>query len=224
MTCREMEALLDPYFDGELDALRCREVDEHLGGCTACAETLDRRQALREAIRKAPYYRAPAGIGLPRRSTAWRPVVALALAACVLALIVTWRLLPRQPSGIAAEVASAHVRSLEADHLLDVASTDRHNVKPWFAGKLDFAPEVPELAGFELMGGRLDYLNGRPVAALIYKRRQHTVNVFEWPEAGAERPVRASVRGFNVVHWRRGGMEWWAVSDLNGQEVEEIAR
>jgi anti-sigma factor RsiW len=126
-------------------------------------------------------------------------------------------------STVAHDVVSGHVRALMGAHLLDVRSTDQHTVKPWFLGKLDFSPSVVDLAplGFPLVGGRLDYLAGRPVAALVYQRRQHTINVFIWPAADALTDAR-SVRGFQVRHWTRDAMAFWAVSDLNDLELDQF--
>jgi len=129
-------------------------------------------------------------------------------------------------ASIANEVVVGHVRALMGDHLFDVRSTDQHTVKPWFLGKLDFSPPVKDTAsiGFPLIGGRLDYIAGHPVAALVYQRRQHTINLFVWPDTQtAAAPAAESLRGFQVQHWVRDQMSFWAVSDLNAAELAEFA-
>lgn len=234
MNCHEAGELLDAFHDRELDVVASREVESHLHGCPACAAALDRKNALRTVIaERAPYYAAPATLrrklafeAAPSRTKSWYQMWPVLAAACVILALAIWRMAPGPPSGaIAREVASAHVRSLLADHLMDVPSSDRHTVKPWFTGKLDFAPEVQDLAasGFALVGGRLDYIDGRTVAALVYHHGRHTVNVFTWPATGADvSPRRESVQGFNVLHWVRRGMNWWAVSDTSPDELAQL--
>lgn len=240
MNCREMEARLTAYVDDELDLVHNLEVERHLSECGTCAAAWERQRAVKRAVAEhAPYYAAPAelrrrvGFDSRERSkpSSWQSGRWLALAAaCLAAMAVIWRVapypLPPASEGIESQVVAGHVRSLLADHLMDVPSSDHHTVKPWFTGRLDFAPDVPDLSakGFTLTGGRLDYLNGRTVAALVYRRRQHTINLFTWPAQGGDQPVQRSTRdGFHMVHWRRGGIEWWAVSDLNADELAAMA-
>jgi anti-sigma factor RsiW len=245
MSCGEPTSrLLEAYLDGELDLVRSLEVERHLAECEPCAAALRSHRMLRSALADASlYYEAPKGLeGRVRTElrkgskqskrgavAGWRwgaVAASLVIAALAWALVA----IPRGPSNdelVNQEVVSAHVRSLMADHLTDVASSDRHTVKPWFNGKLDFSPEVKDLAGdgYPLVGGRLDYIGRRGVAALVYQRGQHPVNVFIWPEPDARSggDGESSLRGYNVIRWRRSGMRYWAVSDLNLAELRDLA-
>jgi anti-sigma factor RsiW len=247
MTCDQPASrLLEAYLDGELDLVRSLEMERHLSECELCAAALRNHRALRSVLTEASLYNeAPKGLEDRVRSELrkaskdsksaalggwrWRAVAASLPIMATLA----WALvaIPRAPSGdevVNQEVVSAHVRSLMAEHLTDVASSDRHTVKPWFNGKLDFSPEVNDLAtdGYPLVGGRLDYIGGRGVVALVYRRGNHPINVFIWPEPDARDggDGESSLRGYNVIRWRRSGMRYWAVSDLNLPELRELTR
>jgi mycothiol system anti-sigma-R factor len=246
MNCHEMLALLHPYVDGELDLVRSLELDHHLEQCPACAEALRKEQGLRDALRNPSlYHRAPADLRDQLRSAIRRGrggrrplsgaagrVLAVAASLAVVALlswaVVRVRSLPSAEDRVAQEVVSSHVRSLMASHLLDVASTNQHTVKPWFAGRLDFAPAVENLADkdYSLVGGRLDYIDNHKAAALVYNRRNHVINLFIWPATGAadEAPRVVTLQGYHVVHWTRAGLTYWAVSDLNERELQQFAR
>ena len=254
MSCDLTKRFVPGYLDGELDMPRAIEVEAHLKTCSEYARELESLQAMHSALHRGQLaYAAPAGLkqrivssldaesvksAQPRIS--WSPLVIFQWAAtfavfavfavCAVAL---WELAPglqrvSNDQRISAEVFSDHVRSLEANHLMDVASTDQHTVKPWFDGKLDFSPPVEDLAGdeFPLIGGRLDYLEGREVAALVYQRRKHFINVFVWPDASGPSPARAIEprRGYNVVRWSSGGFQFWAVSDVSAADLAEFVR
>jgi anti-sigma factor RsiW len=255
LTCEELETLLHAFVDGELDLVRSLEVECHLQGCQACARAVRGHQALQTTLRDpALYHRPPAGLeervraslraGLASPSIAeprpvriapfWRP---LALAASVaLVAVLVWGILrgESQPSAdqlLAQQVASSHARSLMESHIVDVASSDQHTVKPWFTKRLDFAPPVKNLAdnGFPLVGGRLDYLDNRQAAALVYKRNLHDINLFIWPSArrAARSPEVVAVPdhpGYQLIHWTDGDLTYWAVSDLNEKDLREFVR
>lgn len=166
-----------------------------------------------------------------RRATYWRP---LALAASfVLAIVLssgtTWYVTAsNRQDQLAEQVIDSHLRSLQADHLIDVASSDQHTVKPWFDGKLDLSPPVVDLAaqGFPLVGGRLDYLDDHPVAALVYRHKKHIINVFVWtPKGGGlAPPPPAEIQGYNLRHWQQGDFTFWAVSDVETDALDAFVK
>jgi anti-sigma factor (TIGR02949 family) len=241
--CHEVEGVLGAYLDGELESAVSTSVRDHADVCAACRQQLASLESLGRLVRRAPYYQAPEA--LRARLTQARPrsrarshLLASAAAAVVVASLTGSMFFVRSSTratrtvepvdAVAQEVVSSHVRALMGEHLFDVRSTDQHTVKPWFLGKLDFSPPVADLAqaGFPLTGGRLDYVAGHPVAALVYTRGQHTINVFVWPEGSdAIRSSEArSIRGFHVRHWTRGGMAYWAVSDFNDADLDLFVR
>ncbi len=241
--------LLQADFDGELDAAQAVVLAEHRASCPVCKRNETILAAARQAARGVAYHhvspellRAVAGrIGVPRAEAdsaseapprctrAWIPWQGIAGfgAGAALAAAVVLTLLPAgRPESIAALVDD-HVRALQPGHLLDVVSTSRHTVKPWFDGKLDFAPPVKNLAGagFPLLGGRLDYVDGRAVAVLVYGRGKHLLELFVWPEStGMAEPARATRDGYNVIHWQSEGMSLSAVSDLDPAGLAEFVR
>jgi anti-sigma factor RsiW len=252
VTCELTQRYVPGYADGELDLVHTVEMEVHLKRCPACALELEELRTLRAALQRSSLaYPAPAalreriqssvrassGREVPESRIKW-PFLnmwQLAGAFAILALIsiTGWQLTARlrAPSGdqqLAAEVFASHVRSLEANHLMDVASTDQHTVKPWFDGKLDFSPPVVDLAsdGFPLVGGRLDYLEGREVAALVYQRRKHLINVFVWPGSAEtdSTPAIQSQEGYNIMKWSRAGFQFWAVSDVAASDLAEFVR
>jgi anti-sigma factor RsiW len=251
--CQEMRLLVQADVDGELTPAEAARVAAHLESCPGCAAVVVDLSSLAARIRAdAPRYTAPESLRTAVRSgivaeltpfgsaarprpAGWRfPKLGLrtgasfstgfALAAC-LALAV---ILPRDGGGMADAVIMDHIRALQPGHLMDVVSTDQHTVKPWFDGRLAFAPPVKDFRaeGFPLAGGRLDYLDGREVAALIYHSRQHVIELFVWPSGSDldHRPTEGSRSGYNFIRWTRDGMTLWAVSDLNAGELGDFVR
>ena len=249
MICQETHQMLDGYFDGELDSVYRLDVDGHLRRCTGCAETLTNYQELRYSIQASTmYYKAPVELKASIRSSlqdtrkakvSWRRLTSsrktqwLAIAASIVAVGVATAIVLTALSGssatevMATEVLDAHLRSMMRDHLLDVSSSDQDAVKPWFAGKLDFVPPVRDLTdqGFSLMGGRLEYLNRRPVAALVFRRGQHTINLFVWPASRPDTAIHTStIQGYSLVHCSWLGATYWAISDLSSDELRKLVK
>ncbi len=242
MICQDAQRLLGGYVDGELDLLRQLEMEEHLAECAACGRARDALQVLGAAVRSDEmYYRAPVELqrrvrqvarnAEPHRERVSRRWIGIAASVAVVAAAgwSIWAVLFRSPATehLSSELVASHVRSLMPGHLTDMISSDQHTVKPWFSGKLDFSPAVADFPaqGFVLVGGRLDYLGGRPVAAVIYRRRQHLINLFTWPDAGAAgQTMQAESRqGYHLIRWRKAGMAYWLISDLNEKELRELA-
>ncbi|HXA44941.1 MAG TPA: anti-sigma factor [Candidatus Angelobacter sp.] len=246
MNCLEAGPLIDFYADGELDAARILELEQHFRGCPACALAWRNAQALKKALKQeALFFPAPAE--LRRRVRAelrsqiepgparsfwnwnWLTAATSGLATACLALLLTVTLnRPSADQRLAQEIVSGNIRSLMASHMLDVVSTDQHTVKPWFNGKLDFSPPVKDFVaqGFPLVGGRLDYISGRSVAALVFQRHKHIINLFIWPmqTRDSNPAVAASLQGYNVIQWTKAGMTFWTVSDLNEKELMEFVQ
>ncbi len=227
MNCVDAGRLVDAYVDGELDLVHSIEVEKHLDECRKCAGTVENHRALRAAMQAgALYYPAPGAERLlpQRKRPRWVYSMIPVAASLLIAAFFLGRLQPRGDL-VAQSVLDSHLRSLIPGHLADVESTDQHTVKPWFNGKIDFSPPVTDFAqqGFPLVGGRMDSVNGHPAAALIYRRSKHVINVFVWPSDGSSRRAKSVERGYNAIHWKRSGFEWWAISDLNANELGDFA-
>jgi anti-sigma factor RsiW len=239
MTCDDTEILLHALIDGELDAGHACEVEDHIAGCAACAAQLDAYREMSKAVAGADLrYAAPPQLRRrieaalpPTRMPSRRAVIrGFAMGSAVSAIAATGLvaivLRSDDDARINSEIVSAHLRSLQAGHLTDVLSTDQHTVKPWFNGKLDVAPPVVDLTaqGFTLIGGRLDYVDARPIAAIVYRRRLHVINLFVAQTASTEpRGARMQTfQGFNIRSWGERGLNYWAVSDLAADELAEF--
>jgi anti-sigma factor RsiW len=243
MNCQECHDYIDAYIDNELDVTTTILAKQHLRDCPECQRLLEARKVV-GALLSNPEVRFEVPDALlekiqsvlpavrpdvKHRFLSWSPIswfsIPLALAAAIAVMLglvfLKQRGISDRQAGnvLAQEVISSHVRSLLATHLLDVPSTDQHTVKPWFNGKLEFSPPVHDFAdhGFRLIGGRLDYFNGRDVAALVYQRNKHVINLFIWPSVSGHSTIAENFTndGYNVSHWDRDGFEFWAVSDVN---------
>jgi anti-sigma factor RsiW len=249
--CPDREALLQALADGELDAANALALEAHVKGCPGCAAALRTLRAVRARLAEADLATpAPAALrarvaamldaeersAAPPRKAGWWASLAAAwsltgvMTAAAAALLMVQ--LSAAPSLVEAQLVASHLRSLQpgAGRLIDVATSDRHVVRPWFNGRIDYAPPVPDLAaqGFPLAGGRLDYADGRPIAALVYRHGAHVISLFAIPERGLEWRLpglgRDPAVGYDVVRWRHGGLEYWAVSDVEGGELDAFRR
>ena len=245
MNCQEIQTLIHGYVDGELELTKSLDIDQHLQECEACAHACADLQTLRTAIKdRAPYFQAPSSLqkrvqSSLRKASNAGPIIPvypwrlLAVAASVALVFSAGWALQRVLSPhseepfLTRELLASHIRSqMLPGHQVDIASSNQHVVKPWFDGKLDFSPAVKDFAdqGFPLVGGRLDYLDNRQVAVLVYKRREHLINLFIWPAPpGAEAaPLRMTRQGYHLVHWTQAGTNCWAVSNLNETELQDF--
>jgi anti-sigma factor RsiW len=236
---------ISAYMDGELAPDAMAAMRDHLASCDDCRtelETLrgvahrvkdgfERPRApdvLRTRIHASMHGVSDAPVARPSRRVPWATLIAAGLIIAVSSSVATLGVVRRGDSSarVADEVLASHVRSLMPGHLTDVTSNDSHNVKPWFNGRLDLSPAVPRLdsLGFPLVGGRLDYTHGRPVAAVVYLRRQHVINVFSWPSSqggSSDREMR-DANGYHLVHWRHDGTEYWVASDVSVADLNQF--
>jgi anti-sigma factor RsiW len=253
MNCEDLEMYLCAYLDDELEVAESLRLEKHLTECRACRQVQEAQLTLRSSLRDPNLYFQPSAnftnrIALAvrlhakkeaRTESAWFDWFRMPsfrwVSAAMLVIMITAAILltfnnlrSSHEQLIASAVLTGHIRSLQAGHLVDVPSSDRHTVKPWFQGKLDFAPPVPDLSelGWVLIGGRLDYLDGRPVAAVIYQRRMHNINVFVWPHRGSADATiqQENAQGYQILHWNGADMTYWVVSDLNRDELMDFAR
>jgi anti-sigma factor RsiW len=252
MNCEDFRIYLPAYLDDELGVAESLRIQKHLAECADCRQAQDQQLALRSALRDPELYAHPSTdfsqriAAAVRRAakeearsrrpawTGWLGIGWVAVAAALVvvgtvgALLLMNRLRSSHEQVIASAVLSGHIRSLQAEHLVDVPSSDRHTVKPWFQGRLDFSPPVPDLSemGWTLIGGRLDYVDARPVAVLIYQRRMHNINVFVWPNHdSADNTIKQEdAQGYQILHWNGADMTYWVVSDLNRDELLDLAR
>jgi anti-sigma factor RsiW len=247
MTPETARSLLHAYIDGEIDAASAMELESQIETSSALRREMERLSALRSVVQThATRFNAPARLTKPLHTPSpgartdstplgvpsWWRTLAIGTTAAAVALLL-WSLgstfLGRDARGLVVEeVVSAHIRSLMADHLTDFASEERHSVKPWLSNRLDFAPPVHELAGegFVLVGARLDYIGEKPAAAIVYRYRQHIINVFVWPvPVSSDGSIELSAhRGYNSATFESGGMRYWAVSDLNQNDLGQLAK
>ena len=248
MDCTQARNYMHGHLDGELDPVTAAATEEHMHSCAACKHAYAQLLSLQTAVKKhSSYYQAPDALAQRIRaevdaasgtkmaasnSSRWQSLqIGAAVAATA---VITWTAaiqwqVATKDDNLVEEVIASHARSAVTGHLADVASSDQHTVKPWLSSKLDFSPPVTDLttAGFPLVGGRLDYLDHRPVAALVYRHRQHLINVYIWPDSKSDTTTpgpATSKQGYNLLHWHDRGMTFWAISDLNPADIGTFAQ
>ena len=244
MNHEEAMRLLGPYLDGELDLTTCLKLEEHLASCPECRQKMEQEQALTSLVHEeahrfqaTPFLKTRIRASLreaEKSPSQWQhafrvlfPVLALPLIGIIAILSSLFFPLSFRSSNLAREAVADHVRSMQVNHLMDVASTDQHTVKPWFAGKLDYSPQVVDLtsSGYPLIGGRLDVLDHRDVAAIVYQRRLHRINLFIWPAgSSAIHGQTYEQDGFHIIEWAKSGMNYLSVSDLNEKELSDFVK
>jgi len=237
--------LVQAELDGELDAAQAAALEAHRADCRICQAAQEQLLRARALVRGNRYetlpddVRArvmarlrqaePQALPAPGRRRSWRwlrgPSIGFGLGAACAAAIALLVVMPAERDDLTGAIVASHIRALQPGHLEDVVSTDQHTVKPWFDGRIDFAPPVKDFAaeGFPLKGGRLDYLGGRSVAALVYQRDKHIIDLYVWPAAAGGRLAgETEVQGYNVVRWSDGGMNFWAVSDVERSQLDDF--
>jgi anti-sigma factor RsiW len=255
LRCEDVQEVIDAFVDHETHAVTGLEIDEHLQICSSCSITRQNREVLRSLIRRRSagpytrryflYHETPVHLGpqirsalrteirseANRRPGARRWIAAAASIALTAVSILSITLVSRRHSSeylLAREVISSHVRSFMGNHLTDVLSSDEHTIKTWFNGKLDFAPSVENLADkeFTLLGGRIEYMRNRPIAVLVYRRREHIINLFTWPSSNDSDSADKTMtcQGYNLSSWTASGMDCWAASDLDANELRGFAQ
>ncbi|NEJ70587.1 anti-sigma factor [Rhizobium phaseoli] len=248
--CPEWRVMLHGFVDGELDSVHAAQFEDHLATCANCRAEMERVRGVREIIDQDGIKWKPpvalrsqvlsmlsfeqsavvSSLPLQRQASVWRraldffrqwsfvpSLAALAAGAILFASA------PSQTMLLQDQIMASHVRSMMADHLTDVLTSDQHTVKPWFNGKIDFSPPVSDLSkdGFPLIGGRVDYIGDRAVAALVYRRHGHVINLFIWPAASAAQTTTVH-DGYNMTQWSDGGLVFWAVSDVAAGDLAEF--
>jgi len=242
--CEQIQTKIESYLDGELTLSDRRDFECHVSVCTGCSHKLESMRTIQKMIRNTGYSNTPSALkrniqnqlrdytGEEAKNSGWLRWVGFGGGAMAAGSLATWVMMtflfitPLQTK-ITDEIISSHVRSLMVDHVTDVKSSDQHTVKPWFNGRLDYSPPVKNIdkAGFELLGGRLDYLQGKVTAALVNKRRAHIINTFISKNNHSEintEPKLIQRQGYNLLFWKKNGLDYWVISDLNQKELTEF--